>query len=242
MTKLSASAIIWITGAGKGLGAALAVACAKPTNTIILSGRNEASLSKTRSRILAAGGQAELVPLDVRNDAAIRRAAKRILTRFGKIDALVNNAGVTSFKSVLDTSAKEFDEIIDVNLRAYFLTTKAVLPAMLRRGRGAIVNVISYAAKATYKYSGAYTASKMGAEGLMNVLRAELRQKGISVFNIFPGATDTPIWPKKVRGKYKEVMMTPDQIASIVAGLIATPPNVMIEEIIIRPAIGDLQV
>jgi 3-oxoacyl-[acyl-carrier protein] reductase len=149
---------------------------------------------------------------------------------------------VTAFKSVLDTRVKEFDDIIETNLRGSFLLTRAFLPRFLLRRGGMILNVISHAAKQVYKGSGAYAASKAGTEALMNVLRAEVRDAGVRVVNVFPGAVLTRIWHPRHRKTYADRMMHPSEIAGVLYGLTIQPPSMMTEEIIIRPQGGDLKV
>ena len=113
---------------------------------------------------------------------------------------------------------------------------------MLEKGRGSIINVLSYAAKVTYTGSSVYAASKAGAEAMMNVLRAETRDKGIKIVNVYPGAVFTPIWHAKHLEQYGHQMMKPAEIAKALYEISCQPPSMMMEDVVIRPQVGDLRV
>lgn len=239
---MTSTRTVWITGAGSGLGRALAERFAMNGDTVILSGRRASNLQAAARAIRAAGGSCSVVPLDVRNEASVNRAARKILQGHKSVDILVNNAGTTAFKDVRATSVREFENIVSTNLIGSYRVTKSVLPAMLKQKRGIILNIISYAAKTVYTGSAAYTASKTGTAAMMNVLREEVRGKGIRVVNVYPGAVDTPIWSAQVRKKYSPAMMTAWEVSSMIYEATVQKPNVGVEELVIRPAIGDLRV
>jgi len=242
MKKRATSRVVLVSGASDGIGKALAEAFATHGDVVALLSRNRGRLAKVRKGIQQAGGKAEAFPCDVRREREVAAAARRVVQRFGGVDILVNSAGVTYFKSIEQTSPKEFDEVIDTNLRGTFLLTKALLPSMLGRGKGMILNIVSHVAKAVYAGSGAYTASKAGVEGLMNVLRAETRARGLRVVNVYPGAVLTSIWHKRHREKHADRMMSPAEVAQVVYQLTIQPPSMMTEEIVLRPQGGDLKV
>ncbi len=232
--------LVWITGPGTGLGRALALEFAANDDTVVLSGRSEAPLRSLQTLIRDKKGKAEVILCDVRHEQAVVAAAARILETIGVPDILVNNAGVTVFKEFLETTVEEFDNIVQTNLRGSFLTTRAVLPRMMARGKGLIMNVVSYAAKTTYTESSVYAASKAGLAALMEGLRAEVRNKGVKITNIYPGAVLTPIWHPKVQAKHGSKMMTPAQVAATVVGISRQPDSMMLEEIVLRPQAGDI--
>ena len=242
MKRRASGRVVVVSGASTGVGRALAVTFAENGDVVLLLSRNRKRLLGVRSRIGRGGGRSAIYACDVRSARSVGATAKRILQRFGRVDILINNAGVTYFKSVERTSIKEFDEVVETNLRGAFLLTKAFLPAMLRRRRGTILTVVSHAAKAIYTWSGAYTASKRGVEGLMNVLRAETRDRGLRVVNIYPGAVLTSIWQKRHRTRYGHRMLTPEQVAHAVYLLTVQPDSMMTEEIVLRPQRGDVKV
>jgi NADP-dependent 3-hydroxy acid dehydrogenase YdfG len=142
----------------------------------------------------------------------------------------------------MDTSIEEFDHIINTNLRGIFLTTKAVLPAMLQNQSGLVLNILSYVVKEVYTKSAAYSSSKAGAEAMMNVLRSEVRRQGINIVNVYPGAVSTPIWRQNQREKFGNQMLTPEQVAEMLYHVSSQPSSLMVEEIVLRPQGGDLQI
>jgi len=234
--------VVWITGASSGIGRALAETFARNGDTVIATARQESKLAELQATMNDAKGQCLTWQCDVLEGAQVRMLASRILSDFRRIDILINNAGVTYFKDFLSTSSEEFNEVVDTNLKGVFHTTQAVVASMIERGSGIILNVVSYAAKATYTQSAAYSASKAGVEALMDVLRAEMRDKGIKVMNVFPGAVLTPIWHPRHREKYADRMMKPDELAEFIYTLTRQPQSMMIEDIIVRPQAGDLKV
>jgi short-subunit dehydrogenase len=234
--------IVWVTGASSGIGRAVAEEFAVRGDTVAASARSREGLEGLQAACREKKGACEVFPCDVTDATRVSSVGQAIETTLGPVNVLINNAGATSFKEVLATTVEEFDAIVNTNLRGLFLATKAVLPSMLNRGNGLIINVLSYAAKATYTGSGAYAASKAGAEALMNVLRAETRDKGIKIVNVFPGAVLTPIWHPKHQDRYGSRMMRPQEIARVLYDLSCQPPSMMIEDIVIRPQIGDLKV
>ncbi|HTP13574.1 MAG TPA: SDR family NAD(P)-dependent oxidoreductase, partial [Bacteroidota bacterium] len=146
----SKSRIVWITGAGSGIGSALAAEFAARGDRVILSGRTDSRLQALQTAIRQKKGEAEVVRCDVMRPDSVEAAARSIREMAGVPDILVNNAGITVFKNFLDTSVEEFDNIVQTNLRGSFLATRAVLPSMMARSSGLILNIVSFAAKTTY--------------------------------------------------------------------------------------------
>ena len=168
--------------------------------------------------------------------------AESILKKHDKVDILINNAGVTYFKDFLSTSIQEFDHVIDTNLRGLFLTTKAIVPVMVQQHSGLVINILSFVTKTTYTKSSVYSASKAGAEALMNGLRAEVRNHGVHIVNVYPGAVCTPIWHPQQQEKFHDRMLKPEEVAEIVYQVSLQPSSMMVEELVLRPQVGDLQV
>jgi short-subunit dehydrogenase len=163
-----------------------------------------------------------------------------IVRKWGSIDVLVNNAAVTYFKPFAQTTTREFDLLMATNLRGVFLCVKSVLPGMVKRKKGTIVNIVSVSATTTFLNSSAYSASKAGVLALSRCLRAEVRKKGIRVIDVLPGAVETEMWDRKARKKYGRRMMQPADVAGVVVSLFRQPGRVLTEEIVIRPLEGDL--
>lgn len=234
--------IVWITGASSGIGWALVERFVRSGDTVIASARSKSKLRELQEKVRASRGQCKVYACDIRKQVQVRKIAEQIVAEYGKIDILINGAGVTYFKDFLGTTAREFNEVVDTNLNGVFYATQAVLANMIERQSGIILNVVSYAAKATYTLSAAYSASKAGVGALMDVLRAEVRDKGIKVINVFPGAVLTPIWHPKHREKYAHRMMRPEELAQLLYEVTRQPKSMMIEDMVVRPQAGDLKV
>ena len=232
--------VVWITGASTGIGKEIANAISKAGHIVVVTARRKSRLAAIASEIKFAGREATAFVCNVSSERSVQSTAKRIREKYGKIDALINNAGVTVFKSFLDTKVFDFDNIISTNLRGTFLCIKAVLPQMIKLRKGHIINILSVSAKSNFVNSSAYAASKAGTLALSNCLRKEVRKYNIKVSNILPGAVETPMWDRKSIQKYHNRMMLPSDIAQIVLDVFNQPKKVLIEDIVIRPIKGDL--
>ncbi|MBC7187758.1 MAG: SDR family NAD(P)-dependent oxidoreductase [Calditrichaeota bacterium] len=237
-TAVGEGRIAWVTGAGRGIGRAVAEALAQRGLRVVLSARSKAQIEEVAASINDAGGKALAIPADVTKQEELTALVAKVRAAWGAIDILVNNAGVWRFTEVTKTTLEEWQEQIAVNLTGAFLCTKAVLEDMLRRGSGHIINIISVAGKRPYARCAAYCAAKYGLLGFTEVLRMEVRKKGIRVTAIFPGATDTPGW--EADAERRTQMMRPQSVAQAVVAACLAPPDVMPEEIVLRPVPGDL--
>ncbi|MFA6234188.1 MAG: SDR family oxidoreductase [Bacteroidota bacterium] len=228
---------VWITGGGTGIGKAIAAAFVFEGAQVILSGRGAKRIGEVATEL---GKSARAIACDVSDNNEVAAVTARITELCGPIDILINNAGVTVFKPFLSTSVEEFDELTSVNLRGPFLTSQAVLPSMIERGGGTIVMINSMAARQVFPNSSVYAATKGGLKWMADCLRLEVRQSGVRVINVHPGATNTPIWPDVVRDKHSERMMRPEDVAATILSACKAPPSVMIEEIVLQPIGGAL--
>ncbi len=242
MGTIPAQRVVVVTGASSGIGRALAQTFAASGAHVVACSRDRRRLERLADLLVAAGYDCSSAVMDVRSQAQVRRTLERVIRREGTIDILINNAGVTAFKNLVDTAPAEFDEIIDTGLRALYYGAMAVLPHFLKRRSGMIINILSYASKTTYTKSAAYSAAKSGAQAMMNVLREEVRGQGIRILNVFPGAVETPMWAATHRKKYRHRMLRPEDVAASVLEASLKPEGVMIEELVIRPQKGDLVV
>jgi short-subunit dehydrogenase len=232
--------VVWITGASTGIGFELAKVFAKSGYIIVATARRKSRLVSLVNEIRFAGSEAYAFVCDVRSERSIIATKKKILEKCGTIDILINNASITAFKSFIDTKPPEFDDILETNLRGSYLATRSVMPLMMKKKRGHVINILSAAAKTVFTNSSAYSASKAGMLAMFNVIRAEVRKYNIKVTNIMPGATDTPMWSSASRQKYQHRMMTPKEIAEITLMAANQPKKVVIEDIVIKPIKGDL--
>ena len=227
-----------ITGASQGIGRAVALAYAASGTRLALLARNEANLQNVADECTRLGAEAEVVVCDVTDEAQVASAAARVHDAFGPADVLVNNAGVFAPGSFLEITPEAFRRQVEVNLTSAFLVTRAFLPAMLARGAGDVVFMASVASVRGYPGGAAYGAAKHGLLGLARTLRAETREQGLRVIAVMPGATLTPSWDGV--DLPPDRLMPPEAIASAVVGATSLPRTAVVEELLIRPQLGDL--
>jgi NAD(P)-dependent dehydrogenase (short-subunit alcohol dehydrogenase family) len=230
--------IALITGANRGIGLAVARALAAEGCDLIITGRNQSTLKRTE-KALSRKVRVLAVPCNVRDPIAVRALFAKIKKQFGRVDILINNAGIAHPNiPIANLPYESWIEVIDTNLNGMFLVTQAALPLM-KRG-GSIVNNLSIAAKQIFPGSSAYNASKHGALGFTNTLREELRPREIRVIALLPGATDTEIWKTLWPDAPRKKMMSPETVATALVNALLTPAESTIEELTILPAAGTL--
>jgi 3-oxoacyl-[acyl-carrier protein] reductase len=223
-----------ITGAGRGIGAAIARELSRLGATAVLCGRTRVALESTAQAIADAGGKAEVVPCDVTSLPLVEAAAKRVETSFGRLDILVNNAGIGGFGGPLhQLPPNGWDQILNTNLRGVYYTTRAFAPMMIRARSGHIINISSLAGKNALPNGAAYSASKWGLNGLSYSMAEELRGYNIRVAVICPGSTNTDLSPHT--GKDHSKMLQPEDVARTVAMLVTQSPQSFVSEILLRP-------
>jgi len=232
--------VVWITGASTGIGKEIADVFSKAGHIVVITARRKSRLVSIASEIKFAEREATAFVCNVASERSVQRTARRIREKYGRIDVLINNAGVTAFKSFLETKVWEFDNIINTNLRGTFLCIKTVLPLMIKKRKGQIINILSTAATSVFENSSAYSASKAGILAMTNVIRKEVRKHNIKITNIYPGAVETPMWDSRTRQKFHNRMITPQDIAIIVLQSFEQPKKVLIEDVVIRPIKGDI--
>ncbi len=231
--------VVWITGVSSGIGKALAVEFARNNIFVIGTARRLELLIKLKNDLGKHGNNFEPHQLDVSDKTSISLFYKNILLNY-KVDCLINNAGITSFKKAIDDPIEDIEKILRVNLFGSIYTIKTVLPEMIERQYGTIINILSMVTQKVFTSSSAYTASKSGLLGYTKVLREEVRDKNIRVINVLPGATATEIWSNEVISKHSDSMMIAENIAKLVYRIYSEKSNMVTEEIILRPLKGDL--
>jgi 3-oxoacyl-[acyl-carrier protein] reductase len=185
--------IALVTGASQGIGRACALALAEAGATVALAARNEAKLAEVAAEIEAAGGKAAAFALDVANEDSIKAGAKAILERFGKVEILVNNAGITRDGLVLRMKRADWDDVLATNLTGAFLLTQALLSAMLRNRWGRIINISSVVGRTGQAGQVNYAATKAGLIGMTRSLAREVASRGVTVNAVAPGYIATPM-------------------------------------------------
>ncbi len=224
-----------ITGAGRGIGRAIAIRLAEMGATVLLVARNASLLEVLQAEIGGAGGTAKAIPCDLRSPEAVAALGEHIRDAYGRCDILVNNAGVTNQGRPLhETAMADWDALMETNLRGPFLMIRALAPLMIEAGRGHIVNISSLAGKNPLPNGAAYSASKWGLNGLTYSVAEELRPYGIRVSVVAPGSVNTRFGLGD-GGKDPATKIQPEDVAAIVAMLVTQAPQSFISEVLVRP-------
>ncbi len=197
-----------ITGSRRGIGKAIALTLARAGANVVVSDINLDDCNKVVEEIKAIGGNALAVKADVSNPEDVSQMINLTTEKFGKIDILVNNAGIYMQKSLKEITEKDFDKILDINLKGVFLCSKAVVPEMIKQGKGKIVNITSIAGQVGFANSSAYCASKGAIINITRELSLELGQYKINVNAIGPGVIETAMTKDLLKDKAtKEAML-----------------------------------
>ncbi len=232
--------IAWVTGGGSGIGQAAAVELAKAGATVVVSGRRASALAETEALIKQAGGKGEGEAVDAADKQAVARAATAILARHGRIDILVNCAGVNIPKRFFkDLDAAEWDRVVGINLNGALYCTLAVLPSMRKRRDGLVIHIASYFARyQSYVGGAAYNASKQALCALVHQINIEEGMHGIRGCAIHPGETVTPLQkarPKPPSPEDQAKMLKMEDIGRVVRFVAESPAHVCLNEIVITP-------
>jgi 3-oxoacyl-[acyl-carrier protein] reductase len=223
-----------VTGGGRGIGAAISRRLAELGASVVVCGRTAATLEETAKSIVQAGNRAEAIPCDVVDDRAVAEIARAVLNKYGRLDVLVNNAGVGAFAAPLhEFPIEDWDRILNTNLRGVFYAIRAFAPLMIERRYGHIVNISSLAGKNPLPKGAAYAASKWGLNGLTYSVAEELRAYNIRVSVVCPGSTNTDLSPHE--GKDPNRMLQPDDVAHVVEMLVTQSPQSFASEVLLRP-------
>lgn len=203
-----------VTGGGSGIGAAVACAFARDGAEVVICGRRMDALERTRERIIAAGGRAVAVSADLTRDEDVARLIREVRGRFGRLDVLVNNAGILGVHAPLARYPNDvWDAVLAVNLTAVFHLIKAAVPLMTRGG--SIINVSSGVGRAGRAGWGAYAVSKFGVEGLSQVAADEMREHGVRVNTVNPGGTRTAMRAAAYPDENPATVPLPDDVMPI---------------------------
>jgi NAD(P)-dependent dehydrogenase (short-subunit alcohol dehydrogenase family) len=202
-----------ITGAGSGLGRAAAVLFAGEGAKVVVAANREKDGEQTVKSVKGAGGDAIFARVDVTKAADVENAVKAAVTRYGKLDIMLNNAGTPGpGKLIADITEEEWNQVISVNLTGVFLGTKYAIPEMLKGGGGVIINVSSVAALSPRRYTGAYAAAKAAVIQLTRVTALEYARKNIRVNCILPGPIDTPFFTKIAGGDPEKIAIFKEMV------------------------------
>ncbi|MDF7813722.1 3-ketoacyl-ACP reductase [Hymenobacter sp. YC55] len=220
-----------VTGAGKGIGRAIAIALAQEGVNVALLARTEAQLQQVAQEIEALGVKTAIVTADVANRAAVEAAVAQAEAALGTIDILINNAGIGTFAKLVDMDPTEWEQIVQVNLFGTYYATRAVLPGMIARETGDIINISSTAGLRGAATTSAYSASKFAVMGLTESLMQEVRKHNIRVSALTPStvATELAISNKLTDGNPDKVMQ-PEDLAEFVVSQLKLNRRIFIKE------------
>lgn len=227
-------AVALITGASGGIGSCIARRLAREGVKLALLGRDMEKLQKTAASLTDPGAQALLLPGDLLDDAYIADCFAQIERRFGRLDILINNAGMALSRPFEATTMAEFDRIMALNCRAPYLLCQTALPYLRASGRGAIVNIASVNAHKGYSLQSAYSASKHALAGFTKSLASEVYRDGVRVHLISPGGVFTDMVRIARPDLTGEDMILPEDIAEIAAFLLLHRTNAVIDEIAVH--------
>jgi 3-oxoacyl-[acyl-carrier protein] reductase len=225
-----------VTGASRGIGAAVAAALADAGARVLITGRDAARLEATRAAIDArTPGAVVAVRTDIRSAAEVERAVTTAATRFGGLDIVVNNAGVGLFGPVVDMTEDQWVAVLDTNLTGVFRVCRAAIPQLRRRGGGYIINISSLAGSNAFVGGAAYCASKAGLNAFSEALMQELRFDNIRVSCVAPGSVLTEFaGGDRVHGA--DWKLQPEDVAQVVVGLLHHDPRCLPSRVEVRPS------
>ncbi len=241
MRKSLENQVAILTGATEGIGLEIAHMLAEENVKLMLNARTLSNLQKVKKELEERHGaetQVEIFPGNVADPLAVEDLVKTTLQRYGKIDILINNAGVCSkFALFQEFSLQEINDTLDINLKGPIYTMRAVIPQMVHQGGGTIVNINSIAGKVSYPYTSVYCASKYGLTALTESISMEQHQNNIKIIGIYPGNVNTPMW-KKIE---PHVVQNPDRmldakdVSEAVRYALYQPQKVLVKDLTVMP-------
>ena len=227
-------AVALITGGGGGLGAVTAMVLAQAGMRVVVSDVRDDCAEGVAAALRDAGHSACALHLDVSDEREAERAVAETVAAYGRLDVLVNNAGIDVTRSLAELPVADWDRVLAVNLRGPFLMSRASIGA-LRASRGQIVNVVSTAARRAWPNAGAYHASKWGLLGLSHALHAELRSEGVRVTAVIAGGMRTPFITDRFPDVDPAVLQDPENVAQTIRFVLQMPPESVIPEVMVLP-------
>jgi len=223
-----------VTGGSRGIGRAIALRLAGMGAAIGICGRNRTALEAVRGELQQLGARAFAQPADVTRGEEVRELVAKVETALGPITILVNNAGLGVFGPVQESTEEEWDAVLATNLKGVFLVSRAVLPGMMRRKSGDIINISSLAGRNAFAGGAIYCASKWGLQGLTASMAEDLRAFNIRVSAVLPGSVATEFGPGS-GAKNASNALVPEDVAHAVAMVLTQREQSFISEIQLRP-------
>ncbi len=236
MANKLAGKVAIVTGASRGIGRAISVALASRGATVVLAARSMEKLRATAELVTEAGGKAEIVAAELTDEDSIRNLVAVTSQKFGRLDILINNAGVTLSKDLEQTTTEDWQRCMFINARAPFILCREALPLLRKAPAAYIVNIASVVGVKGYPQQSAYTSSKHALRGMSISMAEELRGTNIRVHVICPGGVDTDMVSRVRPDIPKDELIKPNEIAELVLYLVTHEGNAVVDEIRIRRA------
>ena len=224
-----------VTGASRGIGMGIALRFADEDKDVILFGRDKEALKKVEEKINSKHANAEIFAGDVADEKFVKNSVDKILEKYGKVDHLINNAGTRVFKNIAEASLDDFKKQVDANLYGVFNFTNAVLPSMIKRKSGSIINISSLAGKNSFATGAMYSATKHAVLGFTKSLMLEVREYNIRVASVNPGSVNTEFFNGTSMKPNKDKILQVEDVAEVVSSIIKLPVRALASDIDIRP-------
>jgi 3-oxoacyl-[acyl-carrier protein] reductase len=234
--KLLTDKVALVTGASRGIGRCIALALAENGARVALTARTKAELLAVQSEIEASGSQAASFPSDISQETQAIALVQNTVEHFGRLDILINNAGSVLAKPLIETSTKEWDNLMAINARAPFILCRQAIPYLKQQELSFIINIASVVGVKGYVNQSIYSASKHALLGMTKALAKEVQADGIRVHAINPGGVDTDLVGLARPDLDRSVLMQPEEIAEIVLFLVTRQGRAVIDEINVRRA------
>jgi len=225
-----------VTGASRGIGRAISVALAREAATVVLAARSMPSLEDAAGQVHRAGGRAEVITTELTDEGSIRALVAGTQERLGRLDILINNAGITHSAALQQTRTEDLDRCWAINARAPYILCREALPLLKQAEVGYIINIASVVGVKGYAMQSAYTASKHALRGMSIALAEELRGSNIRVHVLCPGAVDTELVQRVRPDIRKDELIAPEEVAELVLYLVTHQGNAVVDELHIRRA------
>ncbi len=228
-----AGGVALVTGGSRGIGRAIAHKLASLGASVSICGRDPTALEETARGLANIGVPVHSQITDVTKPAEVTNLIAKTETALGPITILVNNAGISLFGPAHEKTEADWDRVLDTNLKSVFLVSRAVVPSMIRRSSGDVINISSLAGKNTFAGGGIYCASKWGVLGLSGCMAEDLREHGIRVTVICPGSVATEFSTRGAKDTSK--LLSPEDVAHAVEAIVTQGPQSFLSEIHVRP-------
>lgn len=228
-----------ISGASRGIGRAVAIKLAQEGHFVVLLARNAEEIGELEFEIDQSGGKAMAIATDIANEIQINAAIAQVVEQFGRIDNVINNAGIGVFKDAETISSDDWSTVMDVNVKGSFMLTKAAIPYMKAAKNGHIVGIASDVSKRTFAQGSLYCASKYAQDAFFGALRREVRSFNIKVSVVYPGLVDTYFHEGDPGQPHRATYLQPNDIAAAVSYILEAPAHVIVDELMIHPMSQD---